>query len=122
MNTQRMIHNLGELFLLSGISVLMVTEGAFHWLYGMIIAILLLLLFTQDRLIGLFVAGWVGILGVYLSISGFSSSRVIEQKGLEAFALLGQESVLGGTSFLVAVILFLKYRRKSESEPTLKHG
>jgi phosphoglycerol transferase MdoB-like AlkP superfamily enzyme len=122
MNTQRMMHNLGELFLLSGISVLMVTEGTFQWLYGMIMAILLLLLFTQDRLIGLFVAGWVGIFGVYLSVSGMSSTHVMEQKGFEAFALLGQESVLGVASFLVAVILFLKYRRKSEPERTLEHG
>jgi hypothetical protein len=115
------MHNLGELFLLSGISVLMVTEGTFHWLYGMIMAILLLLLFTQDRLIGLFVAGWVGILGVYLSVSGMST-HVMAQKGFEAFALLGQESVLGVASFLVAVILFLKYRRKSEPEHTLEHS
>jgi hypothetical protein len=61
MNKQKMLQNLGELVLLGGLSVLAIAAGSSQWLYFMLIAIVLLLFFTQDRLIGLFVAGWVGI-------------------------------------------------------------
>lgn len=117
MNTQRMLQNLGELFLLGGLSVLAITGGGSQWLYSMLIAIVLLLFFTQDRLIGLFVAGWVGIFAAYLIFSSASPLFSLEGKGVTMNSMLGQASLVGIATFIVAVVLFLKYRRKNEPAP-----
>ncbi len=119
MNKQKMIQNLGELVLLGGLSVLAIAAGSSQWLYFMLISIVLLLFFTQDRLIGLFVAGWVGIFAFYLTFSGVSPLLSAETKGVVLNSVMGQQSLLGTAAFIVAVVLFLKYRRKNEQVPSL---
>ncbi len=119
MNKQKMLQNLGELVLLGGLSVLAIAAGSSQWLYFMLIAIVLLLFFTQDRLIGLFVAGWVGIFAFYLTFSGVSPLFNLETKSVRLASVFGQESLLGTGTLIVAVVLFLKYRRKNEPVPSL---
>jgi hypothetical protein len=119
MNKRKMLQNLGELVLLGGLSVLAIAAGSSQWLYFMLIAIVLLLFFTQDRLIGLFVAGWVGIFAFYLTFSGVSPLFNLETKSVGLASVFGQESLLGTATLIVAVVLFLKYRRKNEPVPSL---
>lgn len=119
MDKQKVIQNLGELVLLGGLSVMAIAEGSSQWLYFMLMAIVLLLFFTQDRLIGLFVAGWVGIFAFYLTFSGVFPLLSAEAKGVVLNSLMGQQSLLGTATFVVAVVLFLKYRRKNEPVPSL---
>jgi|GEM_PF-4307128 len=119
MDKQKVIQNLGELVLLGGLSVMAIAEGSSQWLYFMLMAIVLLLFFTQDRLIGLFVAGWVGIFAFYLTFSGGFPLLSAEAKGVVLNSLMGQQSLLGTATFVVAVVLFLKYRRKNEPVPSL---
>ena len=121
MDKQKVIQNLGELVLLGGLSVMAIAEGSSQWLYFMRMAIVLLLFFTQDRLIGLFVAGWVGIFAFYLTFSGVFPllSAEAETTGVVLNSVMGQQSLLGTATFVVAVVLFLKYRRKNEPVPSL---
>ncbi|MBU6342129.1 MAG: hypothetical protein KGS48_11600 [Bacteroidetes bacterium] len=110
MRTVRWMNNLGEFLLLGGISVYMIAENAFNAFSFTVFAVAYLLWITQDRLIGLFVAGWLAIVSAALAISWIAAHDFWVQLG----------KTEGGLVLLLALLdcalLFFKYRKKNNSD------
>jgi hypothetical protein len=104
MTFQRILNNFSELTLLLG-AVYAGLIGIFNGLMGMWIGVMVLLLLTQDRLIGLVVASWVGLFSFYAFFSDFHPY-------LDALLGLRLDYLVAAATASLSLGLFFKYRRK----------